>query len=341
MRRILSVLLENESGALSRVVGLFSQRGYNIESLTVAPTDDATLSRMTIQTKGDAQVLEQIEKQLHKLVDVLRVSELVPGAHVEREIMLVKLRASGYGRGIRPTNRAYQLFGPVRQALQIVRNELPGARFKPESSERLFHISITSPVDILLTAKLFKQIKQYAPRVQVNFDSLVNEQIERKLRYQESDFLIDYQDLPGDEFCCEALFEDKFVLAVAQAHPRIGAECTLRNLLLESHAVVSINQFSSVSRFFYAHTDLFRQMAYQGTDLSSVLSMVSKTEMVAIAPSWMVEQYADYLKIRAVTLVDIETRRTCFFNWHRASERDSAHVWLHQLMSEFGQRYRG
>ncbi|PQQ23840.1 acetolactate synthase small subunit [Photorhabdus hindustanensis] len=98
MRRILSVLLENESGALSRVVGLFSQRGYNIESLTVAPTDDPTLSRMTIQTKGDARVLEQIEKQLHKLVDVLRVSELASGSHVEREIMLVKLQASGYGR---------------------------------------------------------------------------------------------------------------------------------------------------------------------------------------------------------------------------------------------------
>ncbi|MDR0218967.1 MAG: acetolactate synthase small subunit [Enterobacteriaceae bacterium] len=98
MRRILSVLLENESGALSRVVGLFSQRGYNIESLTVAPTEDPTLSRMTIQTKGDAKVLEQIEKQLHKLVDVLRVSELTAGAHVEREIMLVKLRASGAGR---------------------------------------------------------------------------------------------------------------------------------------------------------------------------------------------------------------------------------------------------
>ena len=74
MRRILSVLLENESGALSRVIGLFSQRGYNIESLTVAPTDDPTLSRMTIQTVGDEKVLEQIEKQLHKLVDVLRVS---------------------------------------------------------------------------------------------------------------------------------------------------------------------------------------------------------------------------------------------------------------------------
>ncbi|MGQ7179937.1 acetolactate synthase small subunit, partial [Escherichia coli] len=83
MRRILSVLLENESGALSRVIGLFSQRGYNIESLTVAPTDDPTLSRMTIQTVGDEKVLEQIEKQLHKLVDVLRVSELGQGAHVE------------------------------------------------------------------------------------------------------------------------------------------------------------------------------------------------------------------------------------------------------------------
>ncbi|SUX59374.1 acetolactate synthase 3 regulatory subunit [Citrobacter amalonaticus] len=98
MRRILSVLLENESGALSRVIGLFAQRGYNIESLTVAPTDDPTLSRMTIQTVGDEKVLEQIEKQLHKLVDVLRVSELGHGAHVEREIMLVKIQASGYGR---------------------------------------------------------------------------------------------------------------------------------------------------------------------------------------------------------------------------------------------------
>lgn len=98
MRRILSVLLENESGALSRVIGLFSQRGYNIESLTVAPTDDPTLSRMTIQTMGDAKVLEQIEKQLHKLVDVLRVTELTENDRVEREIMLVKLRATGDGR---------------------------------------------------------------------------------------------------------------------------------------------------------------------------------------------------------------------------------------------------
>ncbi len=93
MRSVISVLLENESGALSRVVGLFAQRGYNIESLTVSTTNDKTLSRMTIVTKVDGQAtLEQMMKQLHKIVDVLRVSELTESAHVERELMLVKVR---------------------------------------------------------------------------------------------------------------------------------------------------------------------------------------------------------------------------------------------------------
>ena len=93
MRRIISVLLENESGALSRVVGLFSQRGYNIESLTVSPTNDMTLSRMTITTDVENNAnLEQMMKQLHKLIDVLRVTELTDGPHIERELMLVKVR---------------------------------------------------------------------------------------------------------------------------------------------------------------------------------------------------------------------------------------------------------
>lgn len=98
MRRIISVLLENESGALSRVVALFSQRAFNIESLTVAPTDDPTLSRMTIEAFGDEKVLEQIEKQLHKLVDVFKVINLSSCEHVEREVMLLKVRAQGSSR---------------------------------------------------------------------------------------------------------------------------------------------------------------------------------------------------------------------------------------------------
>ena len=98
MRHILSLLLENEAGALSRVSGLFSARGYNIESLTVAPTEDATLSRMTIVTKGSDDVIEQITKQLNKLVDVVKVVDLNDGEHIERELMLVKIRAAGKDR---------------------------------------------------------------------------------------------------------------------------------------------------------------------------------------------------------------------------------------------------
>lgn len=98
MRHIISLLMENEAGALSRVAGLFSARGYNIESLTVAPTEDPTLSRMTIVTSGSDSVIEQINKQLNKLVDVVAVMDLTDGEHLERELMLVKLRALGDDR---------------------------------------------------------------------------------------------------------------------------------------------------------------------------------------------------------------------------------------------------
>jgi acetolactate synthase I/III small subunit len=98
MRRIISLLLENEPGALSRVVGLFSQRGYNIESLNVAPTEDATLSRLTLTTMGDDQKIEQITKHLNKLIDVVKLVDLTEGAHIEREMMLIKVKASGAQR---------------------------------------------------------------------------------------------------------------------------------------------------------------------------------------------------------------------------------------------------
>jgi len=93
MRHIISLLMENEAGALSRVAGLFSARGYNIESLSVAPTEDPTLSRMTIVTRGSDAVIEQINKQLNKLVDVAALIDLSEGEHLERELMLVKVRA--------------------------------------------------------------------------------------------------------------------------------------------------------------------------------------------------------------------------------------------------------
>ncbi|ALO46767.1 acetolactate synthase small subunit [Pseudohongiella spirulinae] len=98
MRHIISILLENEPGALSRVVGLFSQRNYNIESLTVAPTEDHTLSRLTITTIGDDRKIEQITKHLNKLIDVVKLVDLTEGSHIERELMLIKVKASGAQR---------------------------------------------------------------------------------------------------------------------------------------------------------------------------------------------------------------------------------------------------
>ena len=98
MRRIISILVENEAGALSRVSGLFSARGYNIETLTVAPTEDASLSRMTIVTKGSDDVIEQITKHLNRLIEVVKVVDLSEGSHIERELMLVKVRATGKER---------------------------------------------------------------------------------------------------------------------------------------------------------------------------------------------------------------------------------------------------
>ena len=98
MKHIISILMENEAGALSRVAGLFSARAYNIESLTVAPTDDDSLSRMTVVTSGTEEIIEQIMKQLNKLLDVVKLIDLTESSHIERELMLAKVQATGEAR---------------------------------------------------------------------------------------------------------------------------------------------------------------------------------------------------------------------------------------------------
>jgi acetolactate synthase I/III small subunit len=99
MRHIISILIENESGALSRVAGLFSARGYNIESLTVAPTEDSSLSRMTLVTRGSEDIVAQIIKQLNKLIDVVRLIDLADSPHIERELMMVKIKVTEQSSG--------------------------------------------------------------------------------------------------------------------------------------------------------------------------------------------------------------------------------------------------
>ncbi|OUS09039.1 acetolactate synthase small subunit [Gammaproteobacteria bacterium 54_18_T64] len=124
MKRLISVLLENQPGSLSRVVGLFSQRGYNIDSLSVAPTEDETLSRLTLTTSGNDHKIEQITKQLNKLIDVVKVIDLSEGTHIERELMLLKVKANGAARA--EIKRCVDIFrgqivdvGPVTYVVQI------------------------------------------------------------------------------------------------------------------------------------------------------------------------------------------------------------------------------
>lgn len=137
MRRLLAVLLENEAGALSRVIGLFAQRNYNIESLTVAPTEDPTLSRLTLLTEGDDEKIEQVTKHLNRLIEVVKVNDLTDGAHIERELMLIKIRTEGNGhreeiyrtcrifRGdvvdVTPESYTVQLTGPTKKLFAFMR----------------------------------------------------------------------------------------------------------------------------------------------------------------------------------------------------------------------------
>ena len=108
MRRLLAILLENEAGALSRVIGLFAQRNYNIETLSVAPTEDPTLSRLTLSTEGDESRIEQITKHVNRLIEVVKVVDLTDGDHIERELMMIKVRATGEMR--EEVKRASEIF---------------------------------------------------------------------------------------------------------------------------------------------------------------------------------------------------------------------------------------
>ena len=147
MRHILSILAENESGALSRISGLFSARGYNIDSLTVAPTEDPTMSRFTVVTIGSDDVIEQITKQLNKLVEVVKVVDLTEGNHIERELMLVKVRAAGKDRdemkrladifrGPHPRRHRQELHHRVDRHRQQARRLPPGDRTRRHPGNR-------------------------------------------------------------------------------------------------------------------------------------------------------------------------------------------------------------
>ena len=199
-----------------------------------------------------------------------------------------------YGRGIQPTARAYQLFGSVRQALQLVQNELPGSGFEPLSSERVFNLCVCSPLDNALTSVIFNKVGEIAPNIHLVFKSALNQSTEHQLR--------------------------------------ISGPMMENDIYQEEHAVVALDRYASFSQPWYDTADKQSRIAYQGNAMVSVLNVVSQTNMVAIAPRWLASEFADKLDLQILPLPLKVNSRTCYLSWHEAAGRDKGHQWMEELL---------
>ncbi|MGK9172577.1 transcriptional regulator LeuO [Yokenella regensburgei] len=237
-----------------------------------------------------------------------------------------------YGRGIQPTARAHQLFGSVRQALQLVQNELPGSGFEPVTSERIFNLCVCSPIDNFLTSIIYNSVEKIAPHIHLVFKSSVNQNTEHQLRYQELEFVIGYDEFHRPEFSCVPLFKDEMVLVASKTHPRIMGPLRESDIYNEQHAVVSLERYASFSQPWYDTPDKQASVAYQGMALTSVLNVVSQTHLIAIAPRWLAEEFAEKLHLQVLPLPLKLNSRTCYLSWHEAAGRDKGHQWMEELL---------
>ncbi len=236
------------------------------------------------------------------------------------------------GRGIQPTQRARQLFGPIRQALQLIRNELPNALFSPETSTRLFNLSILSPHDLRFAPEIFSLINKQAPSVQLRLEADFDENLSDRLRYQEVDFAIDYTRFELAGFCSIEVFKDELVVAASKEHPRINGHITHEQLIVEKHAKLS--QTHGVKSFTeQAYQDLDCIAHYEGTSLSNVLYVVSQSELVTIVPRWLIEGSPNRERIQVLPMPGGCKEIGGYLSWHASSEKDKGHNWLkEQLM---------
>ena len=243
-----------------------------------------------------------------------------------------------YGRGIQPTARACQLFGSIRQALQLVQNELPGSGFEPVSSERVFHLCVCSPLDNYLTSVIYNKVEAIAPNINLIFKSSLNQNTEHQLRYQETEFVIGYEEFRRPEFSCVPLFNDEMVLVASRTHPRINGPLLESDVYQEQHAVVALDRYASFSQPWYDTPDKQSKVAYQGMAMVSVLNIVSQTHLVAIAPRWLAEEFSDRLNLQVMPLPLKLNSRTCYLSWHEAAGRDKGHQWMEELLASVCRR---
>lgn len=244
------------------------------------------------------------------------------------------------GRGIKPTQRACQLFGPLRQALQLIKNELPSSIFVPSTSSRAFRLAVCNPSDIRFAPKILNTFSEIAPYLTVLLETELVSDISRKLRYREVDFVIDYAKFSESGYCSTEIFNDELVVVVNNDHPRIGSTISPKELLIEGHAVLR----HQGEMHGYAETiyrDRHYRESYHGVSLINTLYVVSQSELVTIAPRWMVEgsSYKNDVKILTLPLsLPMQNNRVSgYLSWHASAEKDKGHLWMRdQLLSICG-----
>lgn len=308
------------------------------ESVLTVEDDKSHLRLVDLNLLTVFDVVMQ-EQHITRAAQVLGMSQpAVSNAVARLKVMFNDELFVRYGRGIQPTIRAYQLFGPIRQALQLVQNELPGAGFEPLSSERVFQLCVCSPIDSYLTSTIYNKVEEIAPNVQLVFKSSLNQNIEHQLRYQEVEFVIGYESFYRQDFSCMPLFHDEMVLVVSNKHPRRDKLSTESDIWREGHAVVVLDRYASFSQPWYDSPEKQSCVSYQGMALTSVLSVVSQTQLVAIAPRWLANEFAEKMQLAILQLPLSLNTRTCYLSWHDAAGRDKGHQWMEKMLVSVCQR---
>ncbi|PSU30891.1 transcriptional regulator LeuO [Photobacterium lutimaris] len=242
-----------------------------------------------------------------------------------------------HGRGIQPTQRAKQLFGPLRQALQLVKNELPSSIFSPDTSTRTFKLAVCSPSDMRFAPRILSQVTEQAPYVRVQVEAEMDADLTQKMRYQDIDFVIDYVRFDEPGFCSTELFSDELVVVAAGNHPRIGETITEAEFGQEQHAVMTsipgVKMFAD--HIYNSHASY--QEAYQGVSLSNIMYVVSQSELIAVVPRWLANVTAASQQLKILPLPVESARISGYLSWHESSQKDKGHIWMRdQLLAVCG-----
>ena len=306
----------------------------DVKQITAAATSHSPLQLRTVDlnllTVFDAVMQE---RNITRAARLLKMSQPAVSNAVSRlktvfdDELFVR-----YGRGIMPTPRAVQLFSSVRQALQLVQNELPGADFDPANSDRVFNLCICSPLDNRLTSPIFNYVNRIAPNINMIFKSCLNKTTEHQLRYQSLDFIIGYEEFPQPDFSSIPLFRDEMVLVHSAGHPRLKGPLRESDVFHEAHAVVSLERYASFSLPWYDTPEKQAAIAYQGMALTSALNIVSQTELVAIAPRWLAESCVNNLHIKILPLPMKLNSRTCYLSWYAPAGHNKGHQWMKEVV---------